>query len=80
MDLATITTVFGWMTLINLVIYLLAVLSMFTMRAQVLVLHKGIFEIPEPRLKELWYSWLGTYKIVILTLNIAPYLALRLAL
>jgi len=78
MELTALTSLFGWMTLVNLVLYLLAVLSMFTMRAQVLALHKGVFDIPEPRIRELWYSWLGTYKIVILTLNLAPYIALRL--
>ncbi len=79
MDLSTLTTVFGWMTVINLGIYLVAVLSMFTMREQVLRLHTGIFDIPETRVRELWYAWLGTYKIIILSLNLALYVALRLA-
>ncbi|MDJ0858345.1 MAG: hypothetical protein QNJ03_04640 [Dinoroseobacter sp.] len=79
MTIEELATFFGWMTVVNLIIYLLAVLSMFTMRDLVLRLHTGVFDIPEARVRELWYSWLGSYKIIILALNIAPYLALRLA-
>lgn len=78
MDTADLAAVFGVMTLINLGFYLLAVLSMFTMRAQVLKLHVGVFDIPEEKVRALWYAWLGTYKIIILAFNLTPYLAFRL--
>ncbi|MEM8580995.1 MAG: DUF6868 family protein [Pseudomonadota bacterium] len=80
MELDALAAFFGWMTVVNLGVYLAAVLSIFTARKQIMGLHTGIFDIPEARVRELWYAWLGTYKIAILSLNLVPYIALRLVL
>ncbi|HCM05796.1 MAG TPA: hypothetical protein DIC30_07270 [Oceanospirillales bacterium] len=77
-NIQTITTFFGWCSVINLGIYLLTVLALMGLRDSVKKIHVRLFAILSEKLDELYFNYLGSFKMAIIIFNIAPYAALKL--
>ena len=78
MTIEVLTQFFGWMTLVNLVLFLISVVFSMIFRDFGTKMHGRMFGIDPGRAAEIWYHYLGAYKIAIIMLNLTPYLALRL--
>lgn len=79
MPLETLTTFFGWMSIINIAFLLISTVLMVLMRDWATTLHARLFEIDAAAARLEWYRWLGNYKIFTLIFAIVPYFALRMA-
>ncbi len=77
-DLQTITTFLGWCTLVNLGIYLFSVLALMGFRGPIKKIHSAVSAVPGEKLDEVYFNYLGNFKMAIIVLNIAPYVALKL--
>ena len=75
---ATLTALFGWMLLINLGLYLLAVVAIFALRDWVIATHSRMFGLDPQQIPLQLYLYLARYKLAIIMLNLVPYLALKL--
>ncbi|TDL86371.1 DUF6868 family protein [Meridianimarinicoccus aquatilis] len=78
MYIQDLTAVFGWMTVINGLIYAVAVLVIVFGREPMVRLHSGLLGLPHDELPRIYTDYLARYKIAILILNFAPWLALRI--
>lgn len=79
MTLETLTSVFGWMSVINIAFLLISTLLMLVLKDWATTLHARLFDIDAGAARLEWYRWLGNYKIFALITSIVPYIALRLA-
>ena len=78
MTLETLTAVFGWMTVLNSVIYAFtAVMVLFT-GGWAARLQARLTGVPEGAWPEIFVRYLAGYKIAIIVLNLVPYLSLRI--
>lgn len=68
----------GWCTAVNLSIYSLAALALMSFREPVKAIHTKLTAVPAAKLDELYFNYLGNFKIAIIFLNITPYAALKL--
>ncbi|MCB1532010.1 MAG: hypothetical protein KDJ35_03980 [Alphaproteobacteria bacterium] len=78
MDIATFTVFLGWATLINLGIFILAVLVLTNKRDDLAKFHAKIFGLKKEELLKGYFTHLSRYQILILVFNLVPYLVLRL--
>jgi hypothetical protein len=76
MDLMTLREFFGWMTLINLVLYFWAVFMTVCCRNLVVGISSKLFGVSEEAGKGMIYGYLGGYKLLFITFNLVPWLAL----
>ncbi|MGI9393169.1 MAG: DUF6868 family protein [Boseongicola sp.] len=77
MSVEFLTQLFGWMTLINIGILVISSVFMMLFRNAGTTLHARMFGIDPDRAVEVWYSYLGSFKVALIVLNLTPYLALR---
>ena len=77
-DLATLTTFFGWCTIINFVILILASISLMSMRNWISSVHSKMFQTSTEHLANQYFQYLANYKILIFIFAFVPYFALRL--
>ncbi len=77
-EIQAITTFLGWCTVINLGIYLFTALTLMGFREPVKSIHSKLSAVSSEKLDELYFNYLGGFKIAIIILNIAPYAALKL--
>jgi len=78
MSIETITAFLGWCTLINVALLCLATLALIALKGRVSALHARLFGLNESELQPAYFTYLGTYKIAILMLNLVPWLALQI--
>lgn len=77
-DLATLTTFFGWCTIINFAILILASISLMLMQNWISAVHSKMFHISNEHLANQYFQYLANYKILIFIFSFVPYLALKL--
>jgi len=77
-NIQTITSFLGWCTVINLGLYLLTVLMLLGFREPVKNIHSKLFAVSSEKLDELYFNYLGNFKMAIIIFNISPYFALKL--
>lgn len=77
-NLQVITTFFGWCAAVNLGIYSLTVFALMGFREPVKAIHSKVAAVPSEKLDELYFNYLGNFKIAMIILTIAPYIALKL--
>ena len=77
-DYATLTEFLGWCTVINAGLLVIAALSLMTMRSWIAPLHSRMFKVSEENLSRYYFQYLGNYKLLVFTLNLVPYLALKI--
>ena len=78
MTLEALTAILGWAAVINIAILLISTLAVLAMRSTITGIHSRLFGLDEKDLGRAYFQYLAQYKIVILALNIAPYIALRI--
>lgn len=75
----TVREVLGWSTLLNWGVLALWFGTLLVAHDGLQALHGRWFSIDPERFDEIHYGMMGMYKILILLLNLVPYLALRIA-
>ncbi len=78
MDIAQITTFLGWCTLINSIILALTALVIFFCLDFITSLQSRLSGVSIEKLPELYFAYMGNYKIAIIVFNLVPYAALKL--
>ena len=78
LELSTLTAFFGWCTIINTLILVLTSVALILMRPTVTKTHGKMFKLSEQELSGAYFQYLANYKIAIIVLNLAPYIALRI--
>lgn len=78
MDMATLTSVFGWMTLLNIGYLIVATTCLTLCRSWVAGIHARLTGVPGGELPGHYFSFLANFKIAVIVLNLMPYLALRI--
>ena len=78
MTLETLTTLFGWMTVLN--IGMLAITTLFVLagREKFAAMHANMFGLDTGEVKKAYFAYLSNFKIVVLVFCLAPYIALKL--
>ena len=77
MTVETMLVVLGWSSLINIVLLLVWVIWFKLGHDFIFRIHNKWFGLSEESFNSAHYSGLIIYKVLILTLNLVPYLALR---
>lgn len=78
MDIASLTSLFGWMTVINFALLIFSTLMLTMFRTSVIRIHTRVTGLEENALKRVYLYFLGFYKVLIILFNLVPYLALKL--
>ncbi len=76
--LGQITAIFGWMTIVNILLYTYAAFFIVFKRDWIMGLHSRLLGVEQDGLETLYFSYLGNYKIVIITMNLVPWIALKI--
>ena len=78
MEINTLIAFLGWCSVINIGVLVFSVLIIILMKDSISNIHSKLFGINEERLPEIYFRYLGGYKIAIIILNIVPYFALKI--
>jgi hypothetical protein len=77
MTMEEITALLGWTSVINIAVLLLSGLVVIAMRGRIAKIHSQLFGLDEKDLGRAYFQYLAQYKIAIIVLSIAPYVALK---
>ena len=77
-DMATLTTFFGWCSIINIGILIFSVIIIAVFKDVVIKLHNRLFGVPQHDLPAIYLHVLGNYEMAVFVLNIVPYFALKI--
>ena len=78
MNLDQVTQLFKWMTIINVVVFILSSVLAIVLKDVTCRMHARLFGIQEKTVASVAYGYLGGYRLLILVLNIVPYISLLL--
>jgi len=78
MTVETLTTFFGWMTVLNFGFLALAGGMLLVTRDWATNLHANMFDMEQADVKSAYFNWLATYKVLALVFAFVPWLALTL--
>lgn len=78
MTIESLTELLGWASVINIGILVLSTLAVITVRTSITEIHSKIFGLDEKDLGRAYFQYLAQYKIAIIVLNVAPYIALKI--
>jgi Family of unknown function (DUF6868) len=76
MTIEQLTELFKWMTIINIGILVLSSTLVMVLKNIVSKMHAKLFGIEENKVKMVVYGYLGMFKILVIVLNIVPYISL----
>lgn len=77
MTVEQLTAFFGWLTVINLVIYLFTVFTLLAFKDKFSAMHAKLFGMSADEVRQAYFSYIARYKTIIIAFNLAPYLVLR---
>lgn len=77
-DLSILSSLFGWMLVINACILGVVGLLLIVMGASISKLHSNMLGITESDARKAYFNYLANYKIFICVFNLVPYLALKI--
>lgn len=77
-SIQTLTTFFGWCSLITVGILFLSSAALLLMRGFLTGLHSKMFGLNQEDLARAYFQYLAQFKIAVIVFNLAPYIALRL--
>jgi len=77
-SIETLREFLGWCSVINIGVLLLSSTMVVLMRGWIIKLHARMTGMNEEELPVLYFQILGNYKMLIILLNIVPYIALRI--
>ena len=78
MTTETITELLGWACVINIALLLFTSTIVIAMRGTISRIHSSLFGLDEKDLGRAYFQYIAQYKIAIIVLNIAPYIALKI--
>lgn len=78
MDIQKLTAFFMWCTIVNVALFFLSAIMIVAASDFIYGTHGQLFHMPREAFDITLYALLGLYKIVILTFNLGPYVALRI--
>ena len=78
MTIELLRTFFGWMTLINLVLFIWTAIMCMTARGLIQRIHGKMFGLSEETINAFLYGYLGFFKITFIVFNLVPWLALTI--
>lgn len=78
LNLETLTTFFGWCSVINFGILIITTLLLSVARGLITNIHSKLMGVEKGNLANVYFEYLANYKIAIFMLNIVPYFALKL--
>jgi len=76
-NIQIIVTFFGWCTVINSGFYIFTVVILIILKEPVKKIHSKLSGISADKLDEIYFNYLGNFKLAIIIFNITPYLALK---
>ncbi len=74
-----ITSVFGWMAVLNIGVLLFTTAMVLLLQDWIAGIHGRMFQMERPDVKRAYFRYLANYKILTLIFCIVPWLALKLA-
>ena len=77
-SMQTVREILGWCTVLNIGVLIFSALALMLVGSPIKQLHSKMFGVSEDDLSRAYFRYLSQYKIVILTFNLAPYLALQI--
>jgi hypothetical protein len=77
-SIETLTTFFGWCTVINFGILLFGTLALMLMQDSIMSIHTKLFGFSNEDLSRAYFQYLAQYKIFIIVFNLVPYIALEI--
>ena len=78
MTLDTLTTLFGWMTVLNFGFLFATAVVLISFRPAVVGIHHRLTGLSEVDLNRAYFGYLSNYKVLALITSFVPYLALKL--
>ena len=78
MTMATLTNLMGWITLVNIGLLLLTTVLIVLMKGIAIKIHSKMFDIDTKDLNNMYFDYLGKFKVLVIVFNLGPYIALRL--
>jgi hypothetical protein len=78
MNLEQLTEFFKWMTIINIGLLIISSVVVMVLKNVICKMHGKLFGLKEEQVAIAAYSFLGMYKLLVLVLNIVPYISLVL--
>ncbi len=78
MTTETLTELLGWTCVINIALLLFTTIIVIAMRRTISRIHFSLFGLDEKDLGRAYFQYIAQYKIAIIVLNIAPYIALKI--
>ncbi len=77
-SLETLTTFFGWTTVINFVLLGVSSIMVIAMRGSISRMHGQMFGLEPVDLSRAYFQYIAQYKIAIIVFSLTPYIALKL--
>lgn len=74
-----LTSVFGWMAVLNIAVLLFTTVMILLLQDWIADIHGKMFQMERPAVKRAYFRYLANYKILTLIFCITPWLALKLA-
>ncbi len=78
MTIETLTEFFGWVSVINIAVLLISGIMVIAMRSFITKIHSKVFGLNQEDLGRAYFQYLAQYKIAMIVLSIAPYIALKI--
>lgn len=70
----------GWCSVINIGMLFLSTIMLTVMRSWIIKVHANLTGVSEAELPRIYLEFLGNYKMLVVVLNLVPYVALRIML
>ncbi len=68
----------GWCSVINIGMLFLSTIMLIIMRGWIVNIHAKMTGVSESELPAIYLQFLGNYKMLIIVLNLVPYIALKI--
>lgn len=77
-DLSTLTTFFGWCSVINIAFLLFCTIMLTICRGFVKPIHAKLSGVDEEGLETIYFNFLANYKLLTMVFSLVPYVALKI--
>lgn len=74
----TLTELLGWASVVNIALLFISTIMVIAIRGPISKIHSSLFGLDEKDLGRAYFQYIAQYKIAIIVLNIAPYIALKI--
>tara|TARA_B100001113_G_C20610675_1_gene405961 strand:- start:75 stop:317 length:243 start_codon:yes stop_codon:yes gene_type:complete len=77
MTVENIITLLGWSSIINVSLLLYSFLMVIFAKKTIYYIHSRLFNISNAQIDQALYWIMGSYKVLIILLNVVPYIVLK---